>query len=379
MAFPLILTAVLLVGLIFVLSRMHLWPRGYVKLALLTYITGVLLGLSLVALTNPCIVAPISDKCVTGIEILPRVFGISSDYVWSGTTFIAGRQVQGQDPEFWYLPLAIVVGTPVLILLLAAIGAVFGPENYQLGSLTFRGSPLRAKVTDTSRQRTLLVAALVMVGLQAALVPIAVILLRSTLYDLQRQFLFVYPAVAVFAGFGIALLFQQATRRNSSFAKLMVSLLSVIALMAPLYESWRLWPYSYVYVNPVASLPGYADYWETDYWHVGMLEAMGQIPPDAQFMAVGAYWTLTPYVLEEIRQGMVRKKSSEGVFVIRSRRAGFGWNGYEPDCSPYSKVIRNLRGQEIPIAFVSLCPFEYASKSWPETGIHPYENILKGA
>jgi len=341
------------------------------------FLGGFLSGLVAVAITNPCRVAPVSQECTTGLELLPRIFGISSDYVWSGTTFIAGRQVSGQDPDFWYLPLALTVGVPLIVLILAFVGAVFSLENYEIEGDAANSSALS---TTGRGVKYLFAASFFVVMAQATLVPVTVILFRSTLYDLQRQFLFVYPAIAVLATLGLSLIWQKASRpgraRNSRLG--LVALVSIIALVVPLAESFRLWPYTYVYVNPVASWPGYQAYWETDYWMVGMREAMAQIPENAQFGVAGAYWLLTPYVLDEIEVGVQRKPTQNGYFVIRSRRAGFGWNDYLPDCEPYSKVERRVRGQYIPIAFVSLCPKEFRDKSWVDTGIHPFEHVIAG-
>jgi hypothetical protein len=338
------------------------------------YVLGSLVGGVALILTNPCLIAPSTKQCATGIELLPKIFGVSSDYVWTGTTFIAGVQVFSQDPSFWLLPVAVAAGTPVLIGGLSLIAMVFVWENYV-------PSWVRSRAQNDRRAGMVFMAAMIgFVGLQLLLVPVAAIVLRSTIYDLQRQFLFVYPAIAAFSGLGLSLLWQLATnrRRGAPVFSWTVLCVALIALSVPLYESARLWPYTYVYVNPIASLPGYARYWETDYWQVGLKEALSRVPADSRFSVAGSYWLLTPQVLEEVEQGKQRKSSTDGVFVLQSRREGMGWSGHFPGCVPYDTVTRSIRGQVVPIAFVSLCNQDIEKKSWVETGIHPFEHVLSG-
>ena len=320
-----------------------------VRPLLLSTLTGVVL----VALTNPCLIAPVSNSCKSGIELLPRILSASRDYVISYQTLALGQIVGSTDPPFWFLPVSLVAGLPILIMFFAVIGAVFFWENW-----TARPGVKGNQVSPKIYRLGLMFMGLICI-FQVLTGPLAAILLRASIYDLQRQHLYVYPALAVLSVCGCALLLQKATTLKSSKKRNVLSLrlgfALLLALLLPLVDSLRLFPYTYAYVNSVASIDGYAAKWETDYWQTGLREAFDKIPPGAEYGAVGAYWTIGSFARARALPNTEGLRANREVFVVSPHRPSVGWTGPPPACDLAGTVLRNLRGHEVPMAYVSKC------------------------
>lgn len=105
------------------------------------------------------------------------------------------------------------------------------------------------------------------------LVPIAAAaVVRPNVYDGLRHFLFVLPALALFAGLG-ALTIATAPRRTTT--RVLATLAVAVALLWPVPALVRLHPYQYTYFNElVGGLAGASGRYETDYWVASYREAM---------------------------------------------------------------------------------------------------------
>jgi hypothetical protein len=166
-----------------------------------------------------------------------------------GTLFF-GRMVGGTYHPAYYLPVYMAVKLPDLVLALLTAGAMFGV--LRLG----RGDSLRAKLPV----------------LLAALFPLVyAVATNPVLYDAERHFLFVLPALAVLAGLTAAQL--AAHRRRVVFAGLAVLLGSwQVAQMVQLH------PYEYAFFNDlVGGTRNAAGLFETEYWGASLAEATGDL------------------------------------------------------------------------------------------------------
>jgi hypothetical protein len=337
--------------------------QSFVIKNMVWFLLPVFFGLLLVAGTNPCIVSRSSNGCVWGWELIPRVFGATTEFKWPFQTFLAGQLVAGVDPPFWYLPIAVVAGLPVFLGALALLGFVFYAEHGD--GLTKSDSDTRPNHFSWIRM-TLLVP----VALQMGAGPAAAILLRATIYDSQRQHLYVYPAIVVMAALGIMVLGNWLSNfmghKRASLASLTFGL-SILVL--PIYESVRLFPYSYVYVNPAASSKGFAQLWETDYWATSLREALTYVPGGANLEIPVQFWTATPFLSEPRAEGDVNNLKEK--FVIQMHRVGTGLGDPPKGCDLTHVVSRNLRGEDLPMSYVSRCDIEVS------TGSMPYYEIAK--
>jgi hypothetical protein len=325
------------------------------KRLLLLYLGSIATGLVVVALTNPCVVANTSPNCRYGLELLPRLITGVTGFPWPHESFLAGRLVSGTDPDFWYLPVALAAGLPIGLALLSTFGFVFFWENH-----TLKGTQLHR---DLAKNYRWFYAVLVIpVVLQMCVGPLAAILFRSTLYDSQRQHLYVYPAITVLAALGLLLVYQQSARRLvQSKAAVITSAIALGILVLPIYETLRLFPYSYVYVNPLATVNGWVENWETDYWGTAHREALRFVPEGANLEVAVSYWTVVPYLADPRPLGTVDNARTK--YVIQWHRVGWGDGKPPQECELVHTVERRLRGEDLPMAYVSECPIDYPSGS----------------
>jgi hypothetical protein len=175
-------------------------------------------------------------------------FSTTFEVLFDGTTYSSDRL-----PRI-YLPKYLLVTTPPLVLLLAAVG-LFAPRHR-----VFDGAD-----TDAGLRRTLVYAWL--------LLPIgAVVLLRPNLYDAYRHFLFLLPAVALLAGLGAKAIVD--TVRDGVARRAVIAAILVASLL-PIASLHRLHPYASTYFNTFAGgLAGAAGRYETDYWGSSYKEAI---------------------------------------------------------------------------------------------------------
>lgn len=367
--YPLLLTAALVTGFISIygwFERAHLkifakriWPLAI----------GFLAGIVSVLITSPCVVAPSATACESVFQPFFESVRGSTAFPDNIPTFIAGQVIQSVDVPFWSIPLALFIGTPLGIFLLALCGAVFYAENpsFRLGSYLhgfFRPTPV-------------LFACVGVIALQASLVPLYVIFSRSSWYDLQRQHLYVYPALAALAALGICVLYRWAQnisgRMIRETAKAGIMAVSMIFLAYPAYETAKLWPYNYLYVNELATIPrGFTGTWETDYMFVSDREALQGLPGDVQFRTAGDYWTLKPFLDERGARQPLSGDGAEGgrVPVVYTYRYGIGQRGLEDICDVRNEVTREFRGEMIVLSAVYSCPTEV------ETGIS-FDDLMR--
>jgi hypothetical protein len=145
-----------------------------------------------------------------------------------------------------YLPVYMTVKLPDLVLLLLAAGAVFGVLRLRRGGF----------------QRPYLSVLL------AALFPLLYTLITNPmLYDAERHFLFVLPALAVLAGLAAAKLAEMRWRRAFAAAAVLLTAWQVAQMV-------QLHPYEYAFFNDlVGGTRNAAGLFETEYWGASMAEA----------------------------------------------------------------------------------------------------------
>lgn len=215
-------------------------------------------------------------------------------------TLFNGQLVQAKNPPALYLPVYLLVKLPEVVLagLLMAVGAgvwrvVRRPCYHQCGwSLTVRTLP------------TLL----------AAVLPVILfMLMRPTVYNGVRHFLFTVPPLAVFAAIGLDAAWRLAERGGPRPAQAVTA----AALAVGVVNTWHLstmHPNEYVYFNSlVGGTRGAEGRFELDYWGNSVLEAVKQLqsfiemenggrPPDRTYTlvvcgnALAARYELPPWL-----------------------------------------------------------------------------------
>jgi hypothetical protein len=165
-----------------------------------------------------------------------------------------GRVLPSNQLPARYVAEFLLITTPLPLLALAAVGCIVAVRR-------------QWRAPTSAASRTLLLFELWWLG------PIvAATIVRPNVYDGLRHFLFVLPAVALFAGLA-AVAIATAPRRAAARASI-VALLCV-ALLWPLRALVGLHPYQYTYFNElVGGLAGASGRYETDYWVASYREAM---------------------------------------------------------------------------------------------------------
>ena len=165
-----------------------------------------------------------------------------------GTLFF-GRMVNHAYHPFYYLPVYMAVKLPDLVLALLAGGAILGLTKLRHGI-----------------SRPLIPVLL------AALFPLAYTLAANPqLYDAERHFLFLLPALAVLAGLGAARLAELRWRPVLAAAGVALAGWQVAQMV-------QLHPYEYAFFNDlVGGTRRAAGLFETEYWGSSLAEATGDL------------------------------------------------------------------------------------------------------
>jgi hypothetical protein len=338
--------------LYFLRSHIGIEIRG-LKFAFFSSFGAFGFGLLLLSVTNPCLLFRKSPDCTFGLELLPAISRASFEHPGIGPTFLAGQILESSSPPWWYVPVSIWSGTPILIAMFCLLGIIVATTHFfAFWSREF---------LPTASLRLNFRVAFLVVALQMTLIPVVASVTGSVAYDSQRQFLFVFPALMVFASLGLAVLMWVAgcIAFRALLARSCVLLVAAAALIIPTLESARLWPYSYIYVNPLASINGFSKNWESDYWGASSREALSFVPDGSLVARDSPYFSLiSPYFLDRRLQEISDMRGLERgteFYFVRNHRVGFGWLGLPDNCHEVARVERQLRRERIPLSYVGYC------------------------
>jgi hypothetical protein len=275
----------------------------------------------------------------------------SGDFEEQNRLTMTAGQLLGGKPPSWYLPAWVGASTPILLGVAALVGLLF-----LLRLVVVRPSMFVERLRSSND---------VLVGLwavQALVLPAAAIGARSTMYGGARHHLYVFPAVAALAGYGIHRLTEAKRSVRQHFA---VGVIAVVAIVAPTVDQLSLHPYGFVYKNVLAG--SLDDRWETDMHWVSAREALQHLPAGTTVRCyVGA--TVEGSKVPRIRDCTNRRQVSQYVGEIGKRGSkveigGDVWviarryNASPPHigCSPAANVTRRLRGQRVTLSYVLRC------------------------
>lgn len=274
----------------------------------------------------------------------------SSDFGWNGRILTAG-QLMSMPPPWTYLPYWFSAQIPMLVTVGLA-WAVCG------GVLLVA----RRGMTPEHVPRTFRVGVLLLV-VQATLLPTAAVLRGSVIYDGVRQFLFVIPALAVLATLGWALAATLLRAWRPRLVGLLWSVM-VLGLLVPVGTSLLLFPYGYTWVNGATALQPVDGRWMVDYWRLSdrelttMLPASGtescalwapmrQLVPCASIPQHQPYWPT-----RGTGDALPLPAPGEYAYVAPNR---IRWTP-PPECHDTRTISRRLFLQQVTIGYAALCP-----------------------
>lgn len=288
----------------------------------------------------------------------------SSDYPWDGDVLTNGTFVTMPPPPS-YLPLWFGAQTPLIVMALAITG---------LAAATVLGVRLlRPKATvDVA-----LAVGVILVSLQALLVPLLAVARSAVLYDATRQVLFVLPAMAVLATVGAWVVAARVRRTGRDLLAVGTWATLVVGLLVPTVTALGLFPYSFTWFNAVTATKPIDGRWMTEYWRPSFRELIPLVPaegPDTcyPFPAETGLRTcsnqlqLTPYWDDTrgAKAAPVRPLELGEYYLMTFNRGEYR----APDgCTEVGAVRRPLFFQQITMSFVARCQAPFTP--YPDQGI----------
>jgi hypothetical protein len=192
------------------------------------------------------------------------IFTIKSfaNYDWPGEVFYLGNFYKGSNLPWHYIPVWIIVTTPILILFL-----IFG-GFYKTGNIFFFNflnlSEKNKLWINTNQKKDFFI-------LFFLISPIfLVIILDSTLYSGWRHLYFVYPCLIYFSGIGLKMIFKINIFKKNKI--IMISTIGILVLNN-IMNLAKYHPYQNVFFNILAEKKANTKF-EIDYWGLGNKEAL---------------------------------------------------------------------------------------------------------
>jgi hypothetical protein len=194
------------------------------------------------------------------VDRFTEAFLNMSRFRWEGLIHFRGFYYPSQGLPWFYLPYWIAITTPVVYLCLMMLGGT---------ALVIRviKSALRLWPRDQDF--------LDLIFVTLAIVPIlAIVTLKSVVYDGWRQIYFVYPWLIVIAGVGIEAILSMFSGKTN-FIK--ITYIAIILYMVNIsLWMYKVHPYQMVYFNEFISKARAAQF-ELDYWGQSTKEAINYV------------------------------------------------------------------------------------------------------
>ncbi len=191
-----------------------------------------------------------------------KIFNIMKQFPWNDYQLYMGHNIMGMVP--WHYSLVwFAISSPVFYLLLFLLGAALS---------------IARTVKSRTREQFRSMRDIYLVGACGALPIIAVILMKSTLYNGDRQMYFVYPALLLVSLYGFKCLIDKIRQKNLRW-QLWTAIILVAGLAYPVYFMVRYHPYEYVYFNFLAGprMSDIKENYELDGWGLSVKDGLEYI------------------------------------------------------------------------------------------------------
>lgn len=219
------------------------------------------------------------------------------NFFWDGLVLFNGEYLRPGTLPRSYLPVWFAITTPVVILLMLAVGCV------PLVKICWVQAKGRLKDLGN---RELILGLLV---LAFAFPLLYVALTKPKIYDGLRQFLFILPPAAILAALSLEWLLAQIAKPGLRKA-LLVGSLGVTAAGSTL-SYLSLHPYEYIYFNEtIGGLPGAFMRFETEYYGLSYREMMEELIANGERVPWdrptrvsnnGAQWHIEPFMTSDYK------------------------------------------------------------------------------
>lgn len=263
----------------------------------------------------------------------------------AGPVLTNGILLDGNNPPWWYLPAWVLAQMPATFLIVLLIGAA----RLSVKRKSWIQEFLKAVMQKSARVRVTTTKWLIVIWLLAG-PPVVALLLRPPLYDGDRQFLMLYPLLAIIVAKCFTSLFNLKSTKGKALVVLSLFVAPGIALV-------QIFPFPYVYKNELISSPNAK--WEGDYMGLSLREAVRQIPSDATlaFDFSDERW-LVKQNMEQI-DSKVRNENENPILVVTRRGARIS---VPKGCRQTDEVAVYPWGREIILSFIASCEREDLSE-----------------
>jgi hypothetical protein len=238
------------------------------------------------------------------LDALETSISKASDFPWESTVMFNSVEYPADQLPRLYMPvlLSLQITEPALLLFLGGLGlAIAGLKNRRV-----------------EWQMSALFAGWFFIPL------IGVVLFRPTMYDNFRHFTFIIPAIFLFGGISLNMLFR--VLKNS----LVRSTIMLLCLIPSVYAIITLHPYQYIYYNSLTGgEAGAFRKYELDYWATSYREAAEYInriaPPNARVMVwgparLGMYYCRPDMEIQRSMEQWDEEESRVPIYAIISTR-----------------------------------------------------------
>lgn len=228
-----------LIPLYLIITILDIWPLNRSKLRqFLSMLLDLILIIGLMVLIHgiemPFVLA-------NPLQNLPRLMAIARAFPWQGTMLYLGNSIEAGNLPWHYLPVWLLVITPLFILVFGFISHLFIRQSRSL------------KVLAISFWLNIFLYYLI----------------KPIIYDGIRHFLFILVILTCMAGIGWLILWNRAKKVQ----KLILACCLSLSCLSLGIQYLILHPYEYTYFNAIAGfLPGASRRFETDYWGTSYYE-----------------------------------------------------------------------------------------------------------
>ncbi len=291
--------------------------------------------------------------------MLTQSLSASTAFPWQGETLTAGMLLPAQPP-WYYIPAWLFAQLPVAISVFALIGAT--------GTVASLWRSFGAKREIPQWSYLLVPVVIPTIG-----IPLATVVLNTTLYSGIRQLLFLIPSISLLAIAGIRILIQSSVIRKSVLRVQLVWVAVSVGFIIPLIGQVTIFPYSYTYFNAVTVSQPVNGNWEIDGWWLSGRELLETGPLAERTVCVESVprpvadcagpGILTPFLPMEVSEER-EITLAEDEYLALSR---FEKNLSNDQCQQIFAVERELYLQSVWLSGAHLCTVELPE--YPEGGI----------
>jgi hypothetical protein len=288
---------------------------------------------------NPVLLRPFS-LVVNSVTGTLSLFNQSA-----GPVLTNGMLLDGNNPPWWYLPSWVLSQMPATFFIVL----LFGVAHFLLHQKMYINKLSKALIEEREQIRALTIKWLVVIWLMAG-PPVVAMILRPPLYDGDRQFLMLYPLLALL----LAKCFTSLLNFNLTKVKCLVV---ASLVLAPGVALLQIHPFPYVYKSEFIFSPNTK--WEGDYMGVSLKEAVRRIPSNATlaFDFSDERWLVIENMENTFSETV--KVSEKPILVVTRRGAR---TSVPNGCRKIDEVSVRPWGREVILSFIALCEREDVSE-----------------